>query len=718
MIRKRKASFVFLALILLFIFTFACSRTEKISRPFEYSGYTSPQWEGSKRISEYVIMEDGTKIAVDAFIPLKYTGKGSPPEKFPVVFQYTPYHRTMMDMETGQIFSTYPHHQLFLSHGYAVAIADMRGTGASSGYMVGMDPVVCDDGKQVIDWIADQSWCDGNVGMEGGSYVGWSQIACASRKPEALKCIVPMVAGFDGFLMRPGGIYSYAFMQFWSGFTNLLNRNMTVEACRSVPPTPPVVDEDGDGSFLDEIPVDANDNGTFLDDYPWPVDPENPPQYPDGKARKDHAYFSAGAEHLYHPDGAPGTYDPDLYWAGNRYRDDERTSDGLTSPDLNFAMMPDVMGSQIPVYNVGGWFDPFIRNTFELYSTMKGTNPSKIVARPYYHQGISPAFAELIGLGEKLGDPAEFMMALGLEELRWFDYWLKGIKNGIGEEPPVVIFVMNGEGYRLENEWPLARQMMTNFYFTSENALTKEQILADGLDEYTADFTHNSGWGPEADTDWIAAVNEMVGKPLPKSKLFPRNRQQMMGVAETPPFRTQQDSQCLTYTTPMLEKDVEVTGHPIIHAWVSSTADYGDFFFYLVDVDENGESVLVTEYGHRAGFATLQDNNRMIPDNPGIDVLPDLPWHGFAKSDYEDKVFLGGRRVEIVRDLYPTSWVFKKGHRIRVSIACADWPTFNLHPELSSSNSPDAPDNIVPTITVYRNKDQASYIELPIIPKD
>lgn len=86
MVYKRNASFVFMAAILLVFFTSACSRVEKISRPFEYTGYSSPQWEGSKRISEYVIMEDGTKIAVDAFIPGEYTGKGTPPEKFPVVF--------------------------------------------------------------------------------------------------------------------------------------------------------------------------------------------------------------------------------------------------------------------------------------------------------------------------------------------------------------------------------------------------------------------------------------------------------------------------------------------------------------------------------------------------------------------------------------------------------------------------------------------------------
>ena len=72
--------------------------------------------------------------------------------------------------------------------------------------------------------------------------------------------------------------------------------------------------------------------------------------------------------------------------------------------------------------------------------------------------------------------------------------------------------------------------------------------------------------------------------------------------------------------------------------------------------------------------------------------------------------------VELVIDLQPTSWVFKEGHRIRVSIACADWPTFELHPELCPTNNPLDPNNIVPNITVYHDAEHESFIELPVIP--
>jgi len=59
--------------------------------------------------------------------------------------------------------------------------------------------------------------------------------------------------------------------------------------------------------------------------------------------------------------------------------------------------------------------------------------------------------------------------------------------------------------------------------------------------------------------------------------------------------RTEKDRQCLTYTSGPLEQDIEVTGHPIVNLWVSSTADNGDFFVYLEDVDERGEAYYVTE---------------------------------------------------------------------------------------------------------------------------
>lgn len=183
-------------------------------------------------------------------------------------------------------------------------------------------------------------------------------------------------------------------------------------------------------------------------------------------------------------------------------------------------------------------------------------------------------------------------------------------------------------------------------------------------------------------------------------------------------MRTDKDKKCLTYDTVTLKEDVEVTGHPIANLWVSSTADYGDFFVYITDVSPAGKSILVTEGMLRAGFANLHDNDEMIFNGKtGIEVLPEVPWHGYEKADYVDGILADNNIVKLTFDLFPTSWVFRKGHRIRVAIACADWYTFRLHPKLSPRNRPDAPDNIIPTITLHRDAEHQSHINLPVIPQ-
>ena len=344
---------------------------------------------------------------------------------------------------------------------------------------------------------------------------------------------------------------------------------------------------------------------------------------------------------------------------------------------------------------------------------LRGTNPSKVIAWPMYHQGISPAAATGIG-ADPTRENVYTPTYLG-EALRWYDRWLKGVRNGIDHEPPVHIFVQN-EGWRSEETWPLEREVRLRFHLVGDGLLDREPGDP-GTDEYTADFTHDASFGPPLDASQISVANAMKGRAPFNAPSFGHSRQQMFGVPGDLPYRTDRAGQVLTYTSVPLEADMEVTGHPVVSVSVSSTADHGDLYFYLEDVDPEGNAVLVTEYQHRAGFDRLVDNDLLIPGNTGIDVKPELPWHGFREADYTDRVFADGAVVRITTSLYPTSWLFREGHRIRLSIAAADWPVFDLHPRLSPGNRPDAEDNIVPTITVHRGGGEGSYVELPVIPR-
>jgi predicted acyl esterase len=644
--------------------------------PLVYSGLGFPKYKGVKTFSEYIPMSDGEKLAADIYLPTD----GPERSAFPVILDYTPYRRAKIDPGSGEIFDKTGSRgaRFFLSYGYARVCVDIRGTGASTGWLMDFMPQIGRDGKELVDWIAEQPWCDGNVGMYGGSYIGWSQTAVASQEPApaALKCIVPTVIPLDGYSgqNRPGGIYLGSQVDQWSVRMYRAVRNYYLPDKREFP-TKPVVDEDGDGDLADEIPVDVNGNGTFLDDG-------FPPKYRDG-AQREHIYYKATLAHH------EGNHDVAL-WAPGLTFIDAKSPLGLSYYELGAnAHVRGLMKSGIPVCNIGGWFDRFARGTFELYCTLRSTNPTKLLIFPGYHGSGGP-FWEVFGDNEQKG-----MQTILFEHLRYFDRYLKGIQNGVDTEPPIKIYVMHGGGWRQEREWPLERQVMTRYYFSQGNQLVTQRA-GGGSDTYTADFTHNSRYGTNQCSRWYGPGGKGPDQV---------------------PTRTEKDKQCLVYTSEPLAENTEVTGHPIVRFWVSSTADYGDFFVYLEDVDEKGEAVLVTETQLRAGFADLYDNDRSIAGGKyKIDVLPDLPWHGYEKSQYRDGILADNAVVELVIDFLPTSWVFRKGHRIRVSIACADYPTFQLHPELSPANDPEHPDNIVPTITVYRDATHPSHVDLPVIP--
>jgi predicted acyl esterase len=647
---------------------------KKISRPFVYSGYTSPQYKGLTVFSTYVPMSDGEKLAVDVYLP----AEGPVQAAFPAILSYTPYRRSTIDPESGEVhdLTTSRGTRFLISHGYARVNADIRGTGASTGWLMDFMPQIGRDGKELVDWIASQPWCDGNVGMYGGSYLGWSQTAVAAQKPSALKCIVPMVVPLEGYTGQsyPGGIFLESHVNLWSQRMYRSVRNYYAPEKRELP-TKPALDEDGDDDLADEIPLDVNGNGTFLDDG-------FPPTYRDG-AERQHVYYQATlAHHEKNLDVAS--------WVGGLSFIDAAGPLGLTFYELGSnAHVRGMMESGIPVYIIGGWFDRFSRGSCELYCTLRGKNPVKLLMIPGYHGSGGP-FWKFCG-----EDETKAMAMVLLEHLRFFDRYLKGIENNVDAEPPIMIYVMNGDKWRSEHEWPLERHVMARYYFDTDNRLAMQR-REDGFDEYTADLTHNSTYGTNGYSRWFS-----TGGQGP----------------DTLPMRTEKDKQCLVYTSDALDENMEVTGHPIVRFWVSSTADYGDFFVYLEDVDENGEALLVTETQLRAGFADLYDNDKVIAGGAHkIDVVPELPWHGFEKAHYRDRMLADDAIVELVIDFLPTSWVFRQGHRIRVSIACADYPTFRLHPRLSPANDPQHPDTIVPTVTVYRDSARPSHLELPVIP--
>ncbi len=653
--------------------------------PFAYPEAGMPQYTGFSFQSTYVTMPDGTRIAADIYLP---TG-GPPASSFPVIFQFTAYNRSVLIPRFGPAkqvaarvlgFGKGPVFDMteieknagfLLTYGYALVVADLRGTGASFGSQLPLMPKMGEDGKHMVDWIADQPWCDGKVGMMGASYLGWIQYMTAANQPEALRCIFPEVIGFEMYTagFRPGGILAKRWITSFDKALRHLNRgwyNLSIGAV----PALPVLDEDGDGDITDEWPVmDSLSQANRV-----------MPRFRDGNPRPENAYFAAMLEHLdnvpvrelakdsfrYYNAPGPGGYDSIGFHA--------------VSPA---SYLPAIQASRIPVYSAGGWFDGFCKGSLQYFASLGSDYPARLWMTPRFH------YPEVIRpYAKEFNYEGDYIRQLGWEQLRFFNKYLKGLDHGWDQRPPVLLFVMN-EGWRFEQSWPLEREVQTSFFFRPDGSMATEPSSS-GSDEYTVNFDHASNYGRHGRNRWLMTSTG----------------------PGTVMERTQLDELCLFYQTEPLETSLELTGHPVVHVWLSANQPNGDLFVYLEDVAPDGTATYISEGQLRAGFRRMREDDDIA--NGAYDVLPELPWHGYRDEDWLEEA-LGSTPVELTMDLMPVSWVIRKEHRIRVSLAGADKGNFELNPVICPGGTVDSCANTV--YQVHRGDVFPSRIDLPVIPR-
>lgn len=601
---------------------------DPVSRLGEYSGYSESLYRAWVRTSQYISMRDGTKLAVDIIRPAV---NGVPvPEPLPIILTYERYHRAWF-ADNGQIVSQVDGKgpaflPLLLEQGYIIASADIRGAGASFGTrdMEFMD-VDSADAYDVIEWLGEQPWSNGRVGMYGFSYPGITQYMAAGAAPSALKAIIPQNTAFDLYsFFYPGGIFNQQFVSSWSVNGNALDTLM--------PPVP--VDADTDGSLAAAAQQEHQNNALLL------------------------SLIQA----------AP-------------FRDNELQPGITHNQNAPFRFIEGINQSGVAIYHIGGWYDGWPRDEAIWFNNL--TVPQRLLLTPFSHQiGYDAGWLEDIAPLVQDDFGAEAVTAFQFaEHLRFFDYYLKGIDNGIMEDLPVWYYTMGapeGESWRSAESWPLPNERRTNFYFT-ENVEDSVNSINDGL------LATNAPTAAAGKDDYVVDYGTTMGVATRWSNMY--------GGAFGYNDMTANDQKALTYTTEVLSDAVEVTGHPVIHLWVTSTADDGDFFVYLSEVDENGYAHYITEGALRASHRALSE----APYN-----YMGLPYH---RSFVEDLQPLpAGEPVELVFDLLPTSNIFDAGHRIRLTIMGADADTFAT-PQLDPA----------PTVSIYRNTQYSSYIDLPII---
>ena len=272
------------------------------------------------------------------------------------------------------------------------------------------------------------------------------------------------------------------------------------------------------------------------------------------------------------------------------------------------------------------------------------------------------------------------------DQLRFFDYWLKGIDNGVMDEPPVKLAIRKGHDeieWRHEHEWPLKRTQWTKYFFD----LSKP---APGVAENSGVLVAAKPSASTARSYPATSLGSMGSTSAASSQVMGGGIKPGMGVA---------------LVTPPLAQDVEVTGPLAAVFWVSSSSEDMDLFLTLRNFDAAGNEVLETgQQGAPVPVAKgwLRVSHREL--DPELS-LPYRPYHKHTRRLY----LTPGEIVQVQVEIWPTSMVFKKGHRIRLDIQPRDGVG-------SASYMHYHADYNTGTNTLYAGGAHESYLLLPVIP--
>jgi putative CocE/NonD family hydrolase len=373
----------------------------------------------------------------------------------------------------------------------------------------------------------------------------------------------------------------------------------------------------------------------------------------------------------------------DAFWNQNRILDDPKRY------------------KDMPVYLVGGWYDSWGGNTtanfVALTRALRG--PVYLIMGPWIH-GEQDRHAH----GQvDFGPDAAIADHLGWR-LEWYDHWLKGLENSVGKSAPfatkVRIFVMGtGDGrrtdkgllnhggyWRDEREWPLARTRATPYYLQPDGAL---RTSAPAETKATTVFQFD----PRNPVPTLGGNNSSHNDIMQQGAWDQRGGDAFWNWRAPIPLSARND--IVVFQTEPLTEDLEVTGEIEVKLWASSSAVDTDFTAKLIDV-----------YPPSADFA------RGFELNIGDGIVRAR----FRESLKKETMMMPGTVYPFTIKLYPTSNVFKKGHRIRMDISSSNFPRFDVNPNTGEPLNQHRRMAIA-TNTLHHDRDHPSHIVLPVIPK-
>jgi uncharacterized protein len=327
---------------------------------------------------------------------------------------------------------------------------------------------------------------------------------------------------------------------------------------------------------------------------------------------------------------------------------------------------------RVPVLGISGWYDDeqvgtplnFIGMTKRGDESVRRSQ--KLLMGPWPHAVNSSTKIGSVEFGPTA------VIDLNAAWLRWFDYWLKGVDNGVMKEPPVRIFVMGENVWRDENEWPMARTRWTKYYLHSNgraNTLSGDGTLS--TTEPANESTDTYSYDPAKPVPFITDPSfAQIGGPDDYRKVEERE-------------------DVLVFTSEPISEDTEVCGPIRVKIYAGSSTPDTDFMAKLIDVWPNGFAQRLTDGMVRARFRDGMDKPSLI--EPGRVYAYDL-------------------------DLWNTCQLYQKGHRIRIEISSSAFPKYdrnlNTGEALGKTTSMKVAEQ-----KIYHDREHPSHVVLPIVPR-
>jgi len=609
--------------------------------PREAARLPAPQAPGSPKLYDAMIAEpnqmiparDGTRLSTEIWRPAR---NGVPiTDKLPVLLNRTPYELSSL---TDQA-------KYFAERGYVVALQNVRGRYKSEGAFAKIQPKDATDGYDVIEWLAKQPYANGSVGMWGRSFAAHMEAGAAIMHPPSLKTTIINMGGLaNGWDhgVRYRGTYEMGRQITWA-WTQMLADART-ESVKMLLRQEKVED------WYDVQPMRRGLN-------PLSAVPEFEGWYMDFF---EHANYDAFWR------------DPMMAW-NEHYKE---TSD-------------------IPMIQIGGWYDIFLAGTFENFTALRKLkkSPQRLLVGPWTHSANDKAYAGDVSYG----DGAAITDFFSEFHVRWFDYFLKGKTTGVEKESAVRVFVMGtGDGHKDADErlfhggywrdadaWPLPGTRMVSYYFHGDGSLTTAKPAeAKSSTTYTfdpRDPVPTVGGGASARLKH-GAFDQREGLRFPPSK---------------PPYlplRARAD--VVVFQTEPLTEDVTIAGPIKVVVHASATTTDADFTAKLLDV-----------YPHSETWPGGFDLN-----------LTDAIVRGRYRATRDHAVMLvPGTVYPFTIEPFPTANVFKKGHRIRVDISSSNFPRFDVNPNTGEALGKNRR-MITTDITIQHSAAYPSHIILPLAP--